>query len=237
VQEILPRLSRHVVTYGFSAQADLSATDVELEGFKSAYSVRLQGKKLGRVSLRVPGRHSIQNSLAAIAVGLDLELPFETIVAEMARFSGADRRFQLKGEADGIMIIDDYGHHPSEIVATLAAAKKGFGRRTVVVFQPHRYSRVQALLGEFGRSFYDADVLAVCDIYPAGETPIPGITAEGVTRAIEEHGHKDVTLVRDLKDVPAWLKERAREGDMVITMGAGSVYKAGDEFLNRLRSK
>jgi len=237
VQEILPRLSRHVVTYGFSAQADLSATDVELEGFKSAYTIRLQGKKLGRVSLRVPGRHSIQNSLAAIAVGLDLEMPFETIVAEMARFSGADRRFQLKGEADGIMVIDDYGHHPSEIVATLAAAKKGFGRRTVVVFQPHRYSRVQALLGEFGRSFYDADVLAVCDIYPAGEAPIPGITAEGVTRAIEEHGHKDVTLVRDLKDIPAWLKERTREGDMVITMGAGSVYKAGDEFLNRLRSK
>jgi UDP-N-acetylmuramate--alanine ligase len=237
VQEILPRLSRRVVTYGFTAQADLSATDVELEGFKSTYAVRLQGKKLGRVSLRVPGRHSIQNSLAAIAVGLDLEMPFETIVAEMARFSGADRRFQLKGEASGIMIIDDYGHHPSEILATLSAAKKGFGRRTVVVFQPHRYSRVQALLGEFGRSFYDADVLAVCDIYPAGETPIPGITAEGVARAIEEHGHKDVTLVRDIKDVPAWLQERAREGDMVITMGAGSVYKAGDEFLNRLRTK
>src|SRR5213594_847832 len=124
VQEILPHLARRVVTYGFSAQADLSATDVELSGFKAAYTVLLQGKRLGRVTLRVPGRHSIQNSLAAIAVGLDLEVPFGAIAAELARFSGADRRFQLKGEASGIMIIDDYGHHPSEIVATLSDAKK-----------------------------------------------------------------------------------------------------------------
>ncbi|MBI4168594.1 MAG: UDP-N-acetylmuramate--L-alanine ligase [Acidobacteria bacterium] len=236
VQEILPRLSRRAVTYGFSAQADLSAARVELKEFRSAYDVLLQGKKLGRVVLQVPGRHSIANSLAAVAVGLDLEIPFETIAAELGRFRGADRRFQLKGEAGGIMMIDDYGHHPAEILATLAAAKKGWNRRTVVVFQPHRYSRVRALLTDFARAFYDADVLAVTDIYPAGETPIPGVTAEGVARAIEEHGHKDVTLVKDLKDVPGWLKQRAREGDMVITMGAGSVYRAGEEFLRLLQS-
>ena len=235
VQEIRPRLSRRLVTYGFSAQADLSASDIELQGFKAAYTVLLQGKKLGRVALRVPGRHSIANSLAAIACGLDLEVPFETIAAELARFSGADRRFQLKGESRGIMVIDDYGHHPSEILATLAAAKKGFGRRTVIVFQPHRYSRVKALLGEFARSFYDADVLAVCDIYPAGEAPIPGVTAEAMAQAIKTHGHKDVTLVKDLKEVPGWLKERVRDGDLVVTMGAGSVYKAGDEFLKLLQ--
>jgi len=236
VQEILPRLSRRVVTYGFTAQADLSASDVELQGFKAAYTVLLQGKRLGRVELRVPGRHSIANSLAAIACGLDLEVPFGTIAAELARFSGADRRFQLKGEHRGIMVIDDYGHHPSEILATLAAAKKGFGRRTVVVFQPHRFTRVQALMNEFARAFYDADVLAVCDIYPAGEAPLAGVTAEAVTQAIKTHGHKDVTLVKSLKDVPAWLQERARDGDMVITMGAGSVYKAGEEFVGLLRS-
>ncbi len=235
VQEILPRLSRRVVTYGFTAQADLSASDIELQGFKAAYTVLLQGKKIGGITLRVPGRHSIANSLAAIACGLDLEVPFETIAAELSRFSGADRRFQLKGEHGGIMVIDDYGHHPSEILATLAAAKKGFGRRTVVVFQPHRFTRVQALLNEFARAFYDADVLAVCDIYPAGEAPIPGVTVEAVTQAIKTHGHKDVTLVKSLKDVPDWLKERAREGDMVITMGAGSVYKAGEEFVRHLR--
>jgi UDP-N-acetylmuramate--alanine ligase len=235
VQEILPRLSRRVVTYGFSAQADLSAADIDLAGFKAAYTVLLQGRKIGRVTLRVPGRHSIANSLAAIACGLDLEVPFETIASELAQFGGADRRFQLKGEPGGIMVIDDYGHHPSEILATLSAAKKGFGRRTVVVFQPHRFTRVQALLNDFARAFYDADVLAVCDIYPAGEAPLPGVTAEVVTQAIKTHGHKDVTLVKSLQDVPAWLKERTREGDMVITMGAGSVYKAGEEFVKLLQ--
>ncbi len=132
------------------------------------------------------------------------------------------------------MVIDDYGHHPVEIQATLAAAKKGWGRRTVVVFQPHRFTRVRALLGDFARAFYDADVLAVTDIYPAGETPIPGVTAESLARAIEEYGHKDTTLVKDLKEVPGWLAARARDGDMVITLGAGSVYRAGEEFLGRL---
>ncbi|MGH9749035.1 MAG: UDP-N-acetylmuramate--L-alanine ligase [Candidatus Polarisedimenticolia bacterium] len=234
IQEILPRLSRRVVTYGFSAQADLSASEIELKGFTASYDAHLQGKRLGRVALKVPGRHSIANSLAAIAAGLDLEVPFETIAAQLAKFRGADRRFQRKGEANGIMVIDDYGHHPVEILATLAAARKGWNRRTVVVFQPHRYSRVKALLKEFARAFYDADVLAVTDIYPAGETPIPGVTAEAVTAAIEEHGHKDVTLVKELGEIPAWLLDRTRSGDLVITMGAGSVYRAGDEFLKRL---
>jgi UDP-N-acetylmuramate--alanine ligase len=133
------------------------------------------------------------------------------------------------------MVVDDYGHHPVEILATLSAAKKGWNRRTVVVFQPHRYSRVKALLNEFARAFYDADVLAVTDIYPAGEAPLPGVTAEAVAHAIEEHGHKDVTLVKGLQDVPAWIASRAREGDMVITLGAGSVYKAGEEYLRRLK--
>jgi UDP-N-acetylmuramate--alanine ligase len=231
VQEILPSLTRRVVTYGFSAQADLSAAAVEMKEFTSAFDVSLQGRKLGRVSLRVPGRHNVANALAAIAVGLDLEVPFDTVRAQLQAFRGADRRFQLKGESGGILVIDDYGHHPSEIVATLAAAKKGWGRRTVVVFQPHRYSRVRALLNEFARSFYDADVLAVTDIYPAGEEEIPGVTAEAMAQAIEKHGHKDVTLVKELKDVPEWLARRCREGDMVLTLGAGSVHRAGDDFL------
>jgi len=231
VQEILPSLTRRVVTYGFSAQADLSAAAVEMKEFTSAFDVSLQGRKLGRVSLRVPGRHNVANALAAIAVGLDLEVPFDTVRAQLQAFRGADRRFQLKGESGGILVIDDYGHHPSEIVATLAAAKKGWGRRTVVVFQPHRYSRVRALLNEFARSFYDADVLAVTDIYPAGEEEIPGVTAEAMAQAIEKHGHKDVTLVKELKDVPEWLARRCREGDMVLTLGAGSVHRAGEDFL------
>jgi UDP-N-acetylmuramate--alanine ligase len=235
IQEILPALTRRVVTYGFSAQADLSAAAVDLKEFHAAFDVRLHGKKLGRARIQVPGRHNVSNALAAIAVGLDLEVPWEAIASNLEAFRGADRRFHLKGETGGIMVIDDYGHHPVEILATLAAAKKGWNRRTVVVFQPHRFTRVRALLNEFARAFYDADVLAVTDIYPAGEPPIAGVDAPAVARAIEDHGHKDVTLVRDLKDVPAWLLSRAREGDMVITLGAGSVYKAGEDYLRRLR--
>jgi UDP-N-acetylmuramate--alanine ligase len=234
VQEILPSLQRRVVTYGFSSQADLCASNVQLREFHASFDVRLQGKALGRVSLQVPGRHSVANAMASIAVGLEFEVPFETVTAALASFRGADRRFQLKGEAGGIMVIDDYGHHPVEILATLAAAKKGWTRRTIVVFQPHRYSRVQALLNEFARAFYDADVLAVTDIYPAGEAPIAGVSAEAVAHAIKDHGHKDVTLVRDLKEIPGWLASRAREGDMVITLGAGSVWKPGEEFLKAL---
>ncbi len=237
VQGILPRLTRRVVTYGFSAQADLSADALEMKEFHAGFDVRLQGRRLGRIDLRVPGRHSVANALAAVAVGLDLEIPFDTIATELNRFHGADRRFQLKGEAGGIMVIDDYGHHPVEILATLSAAKKGWGRRTVVVFQPHRYSRVQALLTEFARAFYDADLLVVTDIYPAGEKPIQGVDAEAMARAIKEHGHKNVSVVRDLESVPAWLVSQAREGDMVITLGAGSVHRAGDRFLELLGKK
>ena len=208
-----------------------------MKEFHAGFDVRLQGRRLGRIDLRVPGRHSVANALAAVAVGLDLEIPFDTIATELNRFHGADRRFQLKGEAGGIMVIDDYGHHPVEILATLSAAKKGWGRRTVVVFQPHRYSRVQALLTEFARAFYDADLLVVTDIYPAGEKPIQGIDAEAMARAIKEHGHKNVSVVRDLESVPAWLVSQAREGDMVITLGAGSVHRAGDRFLELLGKK
>jgi UDP-N-acetylmuramate--alanine ligase len=235
IQEILPRLTRRVVTYGFSAQADLSAASIELKEFRASFDVLLKGKSMGRIGLHVPGRHSIANALAAVAVGLDLEVPFKTIASELGAFRGADRRFQLKGEAAGIMVIDDYGHHPVEILATLSAARRGWSRRTVVVFQPHRFSRVQALLGDFARAFYDADILAVTDIYPAGEAPLPGVTSEAVVAAIEDHGHKDVTLIKDLKAIPAWLKSRARAGDMVITMGAGNVYKSGEEFLRSLK--
>ena len=236
IQEILPRLTRRVVTYGFSAQADLTATAIEFREFNTSFDVHLQNRKLGRIDLRVPGRHSVLNALSAIAVCLELEVPFEKIAAELARFHGADRRFQLKAEHGGVMVIDDYGHHPSEILVTLAAAKKGWGRRTVVVFQPHRYSRVNSLMIEFARAFYDADILAVTDIYPAGEMPIPGVTAEKLARVIKDHGHKDVSLVKDLAEIPAWLKKRVREGDMVITLGAGSVFRAGEEFIRLLKN-
>jgi UDP-N-acetylmuramate--alanine ligase len=234
IRAILPRLERKVVTYGLGGEADLLAQRIEFREFTSSFEVSLRGNPLGHVTLRVPGRHSVSNALAAVAVGLELDLPFEWIASHLAQFRGADRRFQLKGEANGIMVIDDYGHHPAEIQATLEAARRGWNRRLVVVFQPHRYSRARALHEEFARSFENADVLVVTDIYPAGEQPIPGISGESLAEAIRRSGHQDVTLLRELGEVPPYLLAKTLPGDMVITMGAGSVWKAGDEFLKHL---
>ena len=234
IREILPRLERKLVTYGLSGNPDLKADGIEVKEFTSRYQVSFQGKPMGWVELKVPGRHSISNSLAAFGVGLELDLPFDWIASHLSQFRGADRRFQLKGEVKGILVIDDYGHHPAEILATLLAAKRGWDRRTVVVFQPHRFSRARALHDEFARCFENADVLAVTDIYPAGEAPIPGVSGESLAEAIRRQGHRDVTLVRDLKDVPDFLVSRVKPGDMVITLGAGSVWRAGEEFLRRM---
>jgi UDP-N-acetylmuramate--alanine ligase len=234
IGEILPRLARKIVTYGLTDGPDLKADGIEVKEFTSRFHVSLRGKSLGPVALKVPGRHSISNSLAAIAVGLELDLPFDWVASHLARFRGADRRFQPKGEVNGILVIDDYGHHPAEIRATLEAARRGWNRRTVVIFQPHRYSRARALHDEFARSFGQADVLVVTDIYPAGETPVPGVSGESLAEAIRREGHPDVTLVRELKDVPEFLVSRVRPGDMVITMGAGSVWRVGEEFLRRV---
>ena len=234
IREILPRLERKIVTYGLSGSPDLKAEGIEVKEFSSRYQAFFKGKPMGKVELRVPGRHSISNSLAAFGVALELDLPFDWIATHLAQFRGADRRFQLKGEVKGILVIDDYGHHPAEILATLLAAKRGWDRRTVVVFQPHRYSRARALHDEFARCFENADVLVVTDIYPAGETPIPGVSGESLAVAIRRQGHRDVTLVPDLKDVPEFLVSRVKPGDMVITLGAGSVWRAGEEFLRRM---
>ena len=237
IRQILPRLQRKVVTYGLSGNPDLRADPIEFREFTSNFEVFLRGKRLGAIALKVPGLHSISNALAAIGVGLELDLPFEWIASHLAQFHGADRRFQLKGQFDDILVIDDYGHHPAEIQATLLAARRGWDRRIVVVFQPHRYSRAKALHAEFARSFRDCDVLLVTDIYPAGETPLPGVSGESLAEAIRREGHKDVTLVPDLQDVPAILEKRARAGDLLITMGAGSVWKAGEEYLKRVGSR
>ena len=237
IRRILPRLQRKVVTYGLTGNPDLHADRIEFREFTSSFEVSLKGERLGAISLKVPGLHSISNALAAIGVGLELDLPFEWIASHLSQFRGADRRFQLKGQFDDILVIDDYGHHPAEIQATLLAARKGWGRRIVVVFQPHRFSRAKALHQEFARSFRDCDVLLVTDIYPAGEAPLPGVSGESLTEAIRREGHQDVTLVPELQDVAAILEKKVRPGDLLITMGAGSVWKAGEEFLKRAGSR
>jgi len=232
VQALMPRLGRKLLSYGVSAQADLTASSIEIEGFESRYEATLRGTKLGAVRLSVPGRHSIHNSLAALAVALELDVPFEEAARTLASFHGADRRFQLRGRLDGdVMVVDDYGHHPTEIRATLSAAKEGWARRTVVIFQPHRYTRVQALAAEFARSFYEADVLIVLPIYPAGEDPIPGVTASTLDEAIRKHGHRDVTLVEGLDEAEAAVRAIVEPGDLVITLGAGDVGRLCERLL------
>jgi UDP-N-acetylmuramate--alanine ligase len=233
VQSLIPSIKRRVLTYGMLRQADVVARDVVLEPFGSQFTVVARGQELGRVSLQIPGIHNVLNALGAITVGLDLKIEFEQIASALAGFPGAERRFQVKGERRGVLVVDDYGHHPTEIQATVAAANQS-GRRIVVVFQPHRYSRTAHLLDEFARSFYAASVVLVCDIYAASEDPIPGVTAERLAESIERHGHKAVEYIGPVSNAASRLLEIVRPGDLVLTLGAGSVYQVGDEFLTRL---
>ena len=234
VQDILPRVERRVVTYGLSHQASVSARDLELLPTGARYTATLDGRPLGTVTLAVPGAHNVANSLAAVAVGLDLDVPFEAIKAGLESFTGVDRRFQERGEAGGVLVIDDYGHHPTEIRATLETLRRRAGeRRTVVLFQPHRFTRTQALWDDFCKAFHQADVLLLTDIYPASEEPVPGVTAEALARALGERGHRQVAWAGDLRSATERLAAEVREGDVVLTLGAGSVWTAGEELLRR----
>src|SRR5687768_17811669 len=237
VQLIIPNIKRRRVTYGLTAQADISAHEIRYnDSFGSTFTVWRAAEVLGEISLPVPGKHNVYNALAATAVALELEIPFPKIAEAFAGFKNADRRFQFKGEAGGVTVVDDYGHHPTEILATLAAAKNSSGgRRTVVVFQPHRFSRTQELMDEFALAFNNADVLYVLDIYAASETPIEGITAEVLTDNIRKYGHKNATYIGDVETAAAKVTANLQPGDLVITLGAGSVTRLSDEILDELR--
>src|SRR6059058_3480909 len=237
VQAVIPKVERRRVTYGLSAQADISAHGISYDqSFGSSFTVWRGIDVLGSISMRVPGKHNVYNSLAAIAVGLELEVPFAKIAEALGEFSGADRRFQFKGEERGITVVDDYGHHPTEIKATLSAARIGApNRRIVVLFQPHRYTRTNDLMDEFASAFNNADVLLVTDIYAASETPIDGVNAEVLTNRIKIYGHKHAEYIGAMENGPQVLRETVREGDLVITLGAGSVHRSGDQLLELLR--
>jgi UDP-N-acetylmuramate--alanine ligase len=239
VQAVIPRVERRRVTYGLSAQADVSAHEITYDqSFGSSFSVWRGIEVLGPVSLRVPGKHNVYNSLAAIAVGLELEVPFEKIAQALREFGGADRRFQFKGEEAGVTVVDDYGHHPTEIKATLSAARIGApNRRIVVLFQPHRYTRTLDLMDDFASAFNNADVLLVTDIYAASENPIDGVTAEVLTGRITSYGHKNAEYVGAVENAADVLRYTVREGDLVITLGAGSVHRSGDRLLALLRGE
>ncbi len=239
VQRVIPTVERRRVTYGLSAQADISGHGIAFDNsFGSSFTVWRGVEVLGRVTLRVPGKHNVYNSLAAIAVGLELDVPFETIAHALNEFSGADRRFQFKGDEQGVTVVDDYGHHPTEIKATLSAARiSAPNRRIVVLFQPHRYTRTNDLMDEFASAFNNADVLFVTDIYAASESPIEGVNAEVLTQRIKSYGHKSAEYIGALENAPAIMADMVREGDLVITLGAGSVHRAGDQLLALLRGK
>jgi UDP-N-acetylmuramate--alanine ligase len=236
LQDIMPKLKKKIITYGLNGQADLQAVDITHRQNVSRFVVLYGGKELGDVELLIPGKHNVQNALAAIAVGLEIGIPFAKVKAGIEKFTGVFRRWEVKAEIGGVTVIDDYAHHPTEIRATLAGAKAGWRRRVICVFQPHLYSRTRDFYDEFGRSFFNADVLVLTDVYPAREEPIQGVSGELIVNAAREFGHKNVNYVPDKKDVPAHLLRIKQPGDIIITMGAGDIWKFGEEFIKNLKA-
>jgi UDP-N-acetylmuramate--alanine ligase len=229
---VLPRMTRRVRTYGLdAADADLTATDVQVGPLTVAATIN----GLGTVSLNVPGRHNLQNALAAVAVGLELGVPFDRIAAGLQEFRGVERRFEIRGEPNGVLVIDDYGHHPTEIAAVLDTAR-ALGRRLIVVFQPHRYTRTASLMNAFGPALGRADHIVLTDIYAAGEDAIPGITLDVLAAAIRRSVDRPVDVVPRLDDVVPAVARVARRGDVVITLGAGSIGSIPDRLVAALDS-
>jgi UDP-N-acetylmuramate--alanine ligase len=234
VQAILPYVRRRHVTYGLSPQADYSAREVESSGLMMRFKTHRHGEYMGDFEVRMPGNHNVLNCLATIAVADELEVPVDVMQHSLATFSGVARRFTIVGEVDGITLVDDYGHHPAEIAATLAAARNAYKGRLVVAFQPHRYSRTRDLFREFIAAFNQADLVLVTDIYAAGEAPIEGVTAEALTQALREHGHQHVHYVPGKNTVPDALEKLVRPGDVVIAQGAGDINRSVQELHARL---
>ena len=234
IQSLIPRLKKRFTTYGLTTQADFQAKEIEFEGLSTTFDVLHQHKEIGRLRIQMPGLHNVYNALATVATAFELDIPFQIVQETLRDFSGIQRRFQIKGEKKGILIVDDYGHHPVEIMATLKAARTGWKRRIVAVFQPHRYTRTQALFHDFLTAFYDADVLILTDIYPAGEDRIEGVGAKALSEGVREYSHKDVTYLANKKEIVAHLLRIVTTGDLVITLGAGDIWQGADELANRL---
>jgi len=233
VKEILPKIKRRTITYGLTDPADYQATDIVFQGALSRYKLTHRGGMLGDVTLNVPGLHNVYNSMATIAVARELNLDFSVIQEGMKAFEGVHRRLEIKGKRDGVLVVDDYGHHPTEILATLEAAKQVWKGRLIVVFQPHRYTRTRALFKEFLGAFGDADVLILTDIYAASEREIEGVHASKLYEGIRNGGHGNVTYVSNFDAIVDRLHEIAKPGDVIITQGAGNVWKIGEEYLKR----
>ena len=238
LQDIIPQISKKkIYTYGFSPQADLQAVDIVHKEQETKFTVLKNGEECGKITLQIPGKHNVQNSLAAILIGLQLGIPFEKVKSGIEKFTGVYRRWEKKGEVNGITLYDDYAHHPTECRATLSGAKDGWKKRVVCVFQPHLFSRTRDFYEEFGKAFLLADVLVVTDVYPARESPIQGVTGELIIMAAKKFGHKNTHYVSDKNNIPVFLKSITKKDDIVITMGAGDIWKYGESFLNEIKSK
>jgi UDP-N-acetylmuramate--alanine ligase len=247
VRALIPQITRRVITYGLASTEEAGAAliqgrEAELEAFGSRCTVWKRATadaspvRLGTLRLRVPGRHNLLNALGAVAVGLEVGLPFDRIAPALQEFQGAERRFQVRGEEAGVLVVDDYGHHPTEIAAVIAAARAGIDRRLVIVFQPHRYTRTQQLMPDFVRALRGADEIVLTDIYAAGEPPIPGVSAEALASALADAGAR-VRLVPALDDLAPAVAGLAQPGDLVVTLGAGSIGAVGDRILAALRAR
>ncbi|MHB8053955.1 MAG: UDP-N-acetylmuramate--L-alanine ligase [Candidatus Aminicenantales bacterium] len=238
LQSVIPQLERRIITYGFSAQADFNARDMRFDAFSSFSTLSHKGREVGTLRLNVPGPHMVLNAMAAVAVGFDLDIPPAVILDALAGYAGTGRRFELKANIDDVMVVEDYGHHPTEIRATLNGAKLGWPRRRLVaVFQPHRYTRLAHLKEEFATAFNQADVLVLTDVYPAGEDPIPGVDGQALYDEIVRFGHKDVQFAPDFRDIPARLEKIVRPGDIVVVLGAGNINRIIPDFIGLLEKK
>lgn len=231
VQAMLPDVARRVTTYGLSAQADLVAEEIVSHGLETRFLVNWGGNKLGSIRLRMSGLHNVRNALAAISVGLEFDVPFAQIQQAVEDFDGVERRFEICGERGGVLVVNDYAHHPTEIRATLKAAREALGRRIVAVFQPHRYTRTRNLFNEFAHSFHDSDVLIMTEVYPAGEPELAGAQARSLAEAIRDHGHREVHWVPETAEVIPTLRRLARAGDLVLFMGAGDIGRLPARYL------
>jgi len=237
VRALLPRVRKRFLTYGLSSDAEVTAKDLRVEGFDTSFVAVRAGVELGEVRIGMPGRHVAQNALATIAAAIELEVPFATCARSLAAFGGIHRRFEVRGHAGGVTVIDDYGHHPEEIRTTLRAAREGLGRRLVVAFQPHRFSRTRDLHDDFLEAFDDADVLFLTDVYAAGEEAIDGVSGRRLAEALRRRGHADVSFVGSCDALPGRVAEVARGADVVLLLGAGDIIRSGDEVLAALRAR
>ncbi len=238
LQDIMPYLNKKkILTYGLNPQADIQAVDIRQKDNTSTFFVVRNHTELGKVTLQIPGNHNVQNALAAIAVGLELGVPFAKVKSGIEKFAGVYRRWEKKGEVNGVTVYDDYAHHPTECRATLSGAKAGWRRRVVCVFQPHLYSRTRDFYEEFGKAFLLSDVLLVTDVYPAREEPIQGISGELIISAAKQYGHKETYYIADKQNVVEKLMNIVKSDDIVVTMGAGDIWKYGEKFLKKLKSK